>query len=115
MFTRSPALSIGDQQERNQPPGSGELASVTQLANCEDIMNLEGRDFIETSYQALLKRPSDAGGLEFYLARLQEGSSKAKILFEIFASEEAQSVGAELAGLDEEFLRNGYGIQQRRS
>ena len=67
--------------------------------NLEDLLLCNDHEFIECAYKLILMRSADAGGLQFYLARLRSGVGKLQILGELSTSDEARMRGALLKGL----------------
>mgnify|MGYP000724622726 CR=1 FL=1 len=83
---------------------------VLRIFRGEQLLLLTTTDeFIEATYWLLLKRAPDAGGVESYRARMQDGVSKEQILFEIFTSDECRGFGVDLPGLRDTLQR--FGIQ----
>lgn len=77
------------------------------------LLGLEGEEFVDRAYIALLKRPADSAGAKFYLDRLLEGVTKEQILDELGSSEEAtNTVALDLSGLcrlnGQQFIESSY-------
>jgi hypothetical protein len=71
-----------------------------------DLLRLEGVEFLNGAYHALLRREVDGSGKQFYLGRLQSGISKIQVLEELYASEEARIAGGGLRGLEAAIRRH---------
>jgi glycosyltransferase involved in cell wall biosynthesis len=65
----------------------------------DDLLHLNGIQFVEGAYRTLLLRQPDESGMRFYLTRLLSGTPKIQILSEIFSSEEARDLAVTLPGL----------------
>ena len=90
------AINIVTNVETNALP-------VAEAADYESLVQYHGRRFVDATYITLLKRLPDADGLNFYLARLNDGTSKLQIIREIFFSQECRDAAIELPGLREAF------------
>lgn len=80
----------------------GELKDTVPPAatlNLEELLGLNGVQFLVGLYGRLLKRLPDESGLAFYLPRMLRGVPKIEILAEIAASDEARDVAMTLPGL----------------
>ena len=77
------------------PPDLPEQPEMT-LAK---LLDLEGSQFVESAFAALLKRTPDEEGLHHRLGQLLAGTSKIQILDEMSASQEAIPAGANISGL----------------
>lgn len=77
------------------PPDAPARPEITLV----DLLGLDGRQFVESAYAALLKRAPDEEGLHHRLEQLLEGTSKIQILDEMSGSQEATLVGANISGL----------------
>jgi len=58
-----------------------------------EILTYDGVLFIEKVYTFFLNRSPDSLGLKFYLARLNSGVSKKKIIYDLASSKEARGLG----------------------
>ena len=86
---------------------------VLRITRGEQLLLLATTDeFIEATYWLLLKRAPDAGGVESYRARMQDGVSKEQILFEIFTSDECRGLGVDLPGLRDTLQRVGIQVPE---
>jgi hypothetical protein len=65
----------------------------------QEILQLNGIQFLAGSYERLLKRQPDESGISFYLPRMLDGTPKIQILAEIASSAEARDLALELPGL----------------
>ena len=54
----------------------------------DHLLGLSGEQFLQTAYQAILKRPADPAGLKWYLRRLANGYSKSSVLYDLYNSAE---------------------------
>ena len=68
-------------------------------SDLQTLLRIQGAQFVEAAYLALLRRPPDPEGFSYYLERLRSGARKLQILRELGVSSEARAVGAELPGL----------------
>jgi FkbM family methyltransferase len=59
----------------------------------DDLLALDGEPFVDAAYASVLRRQPDADGHAHYLALLQGGAAKVKILRQLAASHEARQVG----------------------
>lgn len=65
----------------------------------QEILQLNGIQFLAGAYGRLLKRQPDESGISFYLPRMLDGTPKIQILAEIALSAEARNLALELPGL----------------
>lgn len=79
-------------------PKSGRAAPASP-SRLEDLLALDGSDFVQAAYHALLHRDPDPKGFVEYLDQLAEGIDKLQILHEIRWSPEGQVCGAQIVGL----------------
>ncbi len=75
--------------------------SPGKVMSLEDLLKLDGDQFIESAYQTILLRPADANGMSNYLSALSDGVSKLKIVNELSMSLEGRERGISLEGLSE--------------
>jgi hypothetical protein len=66
----------------------------------EELLVLDGREFIRAAYWRILSREPDAGGREHYLSELQAGVPKIKIVTHLYDSREAFSKGVHWPDLE---------------
>lgn len=84
-----------------------------QVTNINDLLELEGVDFIKAAYVSLLGRAVDAEGGANYLKRLRDGWSRLSIVKGLLTSDEGKAHGNALPGLAKALQR--YNKAQRRS
>lgn len=87
--TQLPALNVDQTQS---------LIPTHTLAS---LMLEEDKQFVEHTYITLFKRPADLNGLDTYLTHLRRGVPRIKILDDLYNSEERNTAGGELKGLQE--------------
>ena len=75
-----------------------------KISTVEDLLSLEGHDFIKFTYLTLLGRKPDASGYAFYMEQLERSGDKARIVCQISSSREARQNRIELKGL-KQFVR----------
>lgn len=80
----------------------GEVVSVDQL------MAIDGVDFVRTAYRKLLLREADEGGIQTYRRAMEAGRSKAAVIYSLCISAEGKAADANLVGLD------GLLVRQRK-
>ncbi|WP_151778375.1 DUF4214 domain-containing protein [Acinetobacter brisouii] len=68
------------------------------IRSIDDLIGLNGVEFIKSVYLFFLGRSPDEVGLAFYMARLKQGYSKNHILTDIINSKEAQDKINQVAG-----------------
>jgi hypothetical protein len=81
---------------------SGELKDLDPTAESlglQEILQLNGIQFLVGAYGRLLKRQPDESGISFYLPRMLEGTPKIQILAEIASSRESRELAAIIPGL----------------
>ena len=66
----------------------------------DELLQLDGAAFVEAAYNAVLCRPADDGGLNYYVGLVQDGIEKVEILRMLSSSPEGRSKGIVLAGLN---------------
>jgi GT2 family glycosyltransferase/glycosyltransferase involved in cell wall biosynthesis len=76
----------------------------TKINTIEELLALDGHDFIKFAYQKLLGRKPDAPGYAFYMEQLELSGDKAAIICQIGRSREAKQNPISLKGL-EGFMR----------
>ena len=84
-----------------------------QVANAQELLDLEGADFVKAAYVALLGREVDAAGGDNYIRRLRDGWSRMSIVKGLCTSDEGKAHDRRLPGLDKALAR--YNKAQRRS
>lgn len=95
--------------------GIGEQAGTARAAaairSAEQLLVIEDPDrFLKMAYRVLLKRPADLVGVASYTERMREGTTRTRILHELYGSDERARLGTELPGLREAFGREGLGL-----
>jgi GT2 family glycosyltransferase len=101
---RGDALARGDAASPAQTPPANAPSNAKSL-DLDALMALDGAAFVEHAYATLLLRPADQAGLEGYVANLESGTSKARVLKTLSTSSEGRQRGVQLAGLDELLAR----------
>ena len=84
-----------------------------QVSSVNELLELEGADFVKAAYVALLGREADLEGGTNYLRRLRDGWTRMSIVKGLFHSSEGQAFGPKLPGLAKALQR--YNKAQRRS
>ncbi|MBY8823041.1 glycosyltransferase [Sphingomonas colocasiae] len=94
----SPAASEPGLVARARMP-DGEVVTVDQL------MAIDGSDFVREAYRKLLLREADEGGLQTYMKALRGGRSKAAVIYSLRTSAEGRAADANLVGLEDLLAR----------
>lgn len=69
------------------------------------LLELDGDNFVEGAYIAILGRSSDQNGKLYYVDRLKSGAiSKEEIIYSIRKSEEGQNIGIQVLGLNKAYI-----------
>jgi GT2 family glycosyltransferase/glycosyltransferase involved in cell wall biosynthesis len=76
----------------------------TTINAIEELLSLDGHDFIKFAYKTLLGRKPDASGYAFYMEQLESSGDKAAIICQIGGSRESKQNPNRLKGL-EGFMR----------
>lgn len=71
-----------------------------------ELMRLDGRQFLNEAYRAILRRPPDPVGLSFYEGRMEAGFDKRDVLVDLATSKEGRTVAPRLEGLDDLLKRS---------
>lgn len=71
------------------------------MQDTDQLISLKDTTFVTSTYQALLGRPPDPEGMQYYLRRIRAGYSKSSLLVQIADSSEAQALAINLPGLNE--------------
>ncbi len=66
-----------------------------------DLLMLDGVEFVRAAYREVLGREADATGLRDYTTRLSSGTSKQQLLADLRCDPEGRAFAAPLHGLDE--------------
>ena len=84
----------------NLPEIDAELAMVTNakavVTTFAELLDMQGRAFVQAAYLSLLGREPDAGGLENCVAQLRRGVTKTEVLEQLWLSDEAQFLIAKI-------------------
>ena len=62
-------------------------------SSLNELLALNGVEFVDAAYRALLKREADADGRRFYLSSLCDGTAKIDILGQLYQSNERAELG----------------------
>lgn len=88
-------------------PADGEPAFVvrrekaeSEILTVDQLMAVDGGDFVRAAYRKLLLREADEGGFQTYLKVLRSGCSKAAVIYSLSISPEGRSADANLVGLE---------------
>jgi hypothetical protein len=86
------ALAAGEESAWHVGSGSGDAEPTPSNppASLEELLALNGEDFVQAAYQLMLQRAADDSGAARYLALLAQGHSKWFVLDAVFRSPEAQ-------------------------
>jgi hypothetical protein len=76
------------------------VTSPTVIRHVDDLLALEREHFVRAIYRELLGREADPTGLRDYVARLDRGDAKYRIIADICEDPEGKAYGARLPGLD---------------
>jgi hypothetical protein len=96
----------GDEVERapvDEATDSPQITGIVSAAKPIDLQNLlrlDGREFVEHAYATLLCRPVDEIGLQGYMQQLERGLHKADLLAALASSPEGRLRDVKLQGLD---------------
>jgi GT2 family glycosyltransferase len=71
----------------------------TEPLHIEELLELQGRDFVSALYRTLLGRKPDPDGLANYLGLLEQGTARSEVLAQICSSAEYRRSGRTLPGL----------------
>jgi len=82
---------------KHQPLVSNQ--SLTQVKHVNDLMLLNGQNFIRAAYLNLFKREPDPEGLTRYMEVLCSGFSRSYVLKQLMTSDEAKEKSAYLHGI----------------
>ena len=92
-----------------EDPSAARAAAAIQSA--EQLLVIDDPDsFLRMAYRVLLKRPADLAGVTSYKERMREGTTRTRILHELFSSDERARLGTGLPGLREAFGREGLSL-----
>ncbi len=77
-----------------------EPKSPTASGSAKELLALQGVDFVDGAYQAVLGRTADEGGRKYWLDLLEAGTSKWTILARIRLSPEGRQAARQVPGLE---------------
>ena len=92
------ARSYASRQKESGVTGGGGKHVIRSV---NDLLLLDGADFVRQAYRTILGRDADPTGLRDYSTRLASGVSKQQILADMRCDPEGQSHASQLAGLDQ--------------
>ncbi|MFC7206852.1 DUF4214 domain-containing protein [Comamonas endophytica] len=98
-----PAITMQENSVDPFSPASGIKTAnnmSTTASTLEELLTINGQQFIESAYRALLKRDPDSEGKLYYLSRLEAGYSKMQIISQLHFSKEGKERKPKLPGLD---------------
>lgn len=78
---------------------------MEDIETVDQLLMLNGADFVEQAYRSLLKRSADRSGRAHFLARLRAGDGKEAIVRAIAMSPEARAMRSGLAGVEDLLAR----------
>ena len=81
--------------------GLSDEAHQLGVLNYQELLSLDGEQFIECAYYRLLKRLPDSSEGKFYLDQLLRGVAKIQILDELSSSDEGKHNGVRLPELQD--------------
>jgi SAM-dependent methyltransferase len=70
------------------------------VVTLDTLLTFHDRQLVQQAYLAILGRPADAGGLEYYSELLRAGISKTRVLAQLRLSGEGKTYAANIPGLD---------------
>ena len=73
----------------------------TRAQSVNDLLALDGAEFVRGAYRAILGRDADPVGLRDYAGRLAAGTAKRQLLADLRSDPEGQAFASALPGLDE--------------
>ena len=74
---------------------------MKNVKHISQLLDMNGAEFINSTYKTLLNRSADSEGMAYYMGRLRAGHAKAKVIVQIAKSKEANAVQAKIPGLEE--------------
>ena len=83
---------------------SNKFSSAETTLN--ELLSYSGESFIQKAYTNLLRRPPDAIGFQYYIARLNTGVTKGRILLQLATSLEARAFADNFELI--ELIKNRY-------
>lgn len=97
-----------------EPPRPPEPVAMPRTLSLQEILALDGEEFVRAAYAAVLNRATDRDGLTNYVAELNAGVSKISILWRLHRSTEGRQQGAVLSGLRLAKLREDFKLASPR-
>lgn len=92
------ARAFANRQAAVAKPAAARQSAVHSV---NDLLALDGVDFVRSAYRAILGREADLGGLRDYTTRLAAGTPKQQLLADLRCDPEGRAFAVPLAGLDE--------------
>jgi glycosyltransferase involved in cell wall biosynthesis len=83
------------------------------ISSLEQLLALDGEEFVRAAYKKILLREADGGGLATYLKLLQSENGKPAVVRSLALSEEGESKKSQLPGL-QSFLSSSIGQKGKR-
>ncbi|MCZ8321939.1 MAG: FkbM family methyltransferase [Novosphingobium sp.] len=114
-------LSIEHLDEKSWQPASSEherertAMSIMPANDVNELLMVNGAEFVEVAYRTLLQRSPDRAGSEHFLERLRAGHGKEAIILAIANSPEARALPNTLPGLGELLARDANRRKSRGS
>lgn len=78
------------------------------MTDLGSFLSSEGAEFVSLAYRFFLHREADAGGLDFYVKKLQSGSPKLQIIADIRFSEECINNKSTFRDFDMILMNHGF-------
>ena len=90
---------------------AGRAAPVRHRApqSVDELLALDGTEFVRSAYRCVLGRDADPAGLRDYATRLEAGTAKQQLVADLRCDPEGRAFAAPLAGLDE-LVRQVQGV-----
>jgi glycosyltransferase involved in cell wall biosynthesis len=82
--------------------------SDINITRLQELLSLDGEEFLLHAYQKLLGRVPDSVGMNYYLDRLSRGEVKMQILNDLHSSSEAYCTENDLIGLTQGLKRHKF-------
>jgi GT2 family glycosyltransferase len=73
--------------QSNQIAAGANFGSVRTV---NELLSLDGKEFLRLAYHILFRRPPDPGGMANYLSQLDSGKRKSTLLYELYHSAEGR-------------------------
>lgn len=108
-FRTSDGKPLGQEGAEGLSKGDGIVDGQGRLwkpaKSVDDLLSLNGAEFVCGAYVTLFKRLPDSDGLENYLTELRSGVTKLEIIFRLKRSMEGRRVNSSLKGYRREIFR----------